>query len=272
VVEGKIECPYHGWRFDGEGRCTLIPFCTGETPKRFAPALKAEERHGLVFVHHGGNEPIHTPAWEGNGRTHTRIIKTSARTGLLEVMENVLDFTHTAFTHKNLMRRMTDRTKDVTFVLEGDGPGLLLTLHGETEQNGLIGKLSGERNRSASVTRIRRPGIVEAMYYQNGRLGLVTTVSFSPVSDDRTDAFITLTTNLDYGLAYLRAAVFLPMFKMIIRQDQRVLSASRDNWIAFGRPVHASSPLDFMRPNLQAMLGGETPPAAVEPLRLGFKI
>ncbi len=25
VVDGEVECPYHGWRFDGGGRCTLIP-------------------------------------------------------------------------------------------------------------------------------------------------------------------------------------------------------------------------------------------------------
>jgi phenylpropionate dioxygenase-like ring-hydroxylating dioxygenase large terminal subunit len=25
VVDGKVQCPYHGWRFDGAGRCVLIP-------------------------------------------------------------------------------------------------------------------------------------------------------------------------------------------------------------------------------------------------------
>ena len=25
VVDGCIECPYHGWRYDGSGRCVEIP-------------------------------------------------------------------------------------------------------------------------------------------------------------------------------------------------------------------------------------------------------
>src|SRR3954470_8283548 len=25
VVDGRLQCPYHGWRFDAEGRCVAIP-------------------------------------------------------------------------------------------------------------------------------------------------------------------------------------------------------------------------------------------------------
>ena len=25
VVDGRLTCPYHGWQFDGEGRCVSIP-------------------------------------------------------------------------------------------------------------------------------------------------------------------------------------------------------------------------------------------------------
>ena len=31
---GELECPYHGWTFNGEGRCTAIPQATeGSSPK-----------------------------------------------------------------------------------------------------------------------------------------------------------------------------------------------------------------------------------------------
>ncbi len=39
VCDGQIECPYHGWRFDGDGRCVAIPAL---------PGFAAPASHGLV--------------------------------------------------------------------------------------------------------------------------------------------------------------------------------------------------------------------------------
>lgn len=112
VVDGAIECPYHGWCFNSDGRCTAIPFHAGDLPNRSVPQLAAEERHGLVFVKRGGTDAeIYTPFWEGAGRTLRRIIPTEAETSLIDAIENVLDPTHTAFTHKTLMRGMSERRK-----------------------------------------------------------------------------------------------------------------------------------------------------------------
>ena len=51
---GGIECPQHGWQFNGAGRCTLIPAGTRtptEPPKRArVPAYPVQEKYGLVFV------------------------------------------------------------------------------------------------------------------------------------------------------------------------------------------------------------------------------
>ena len=42
IVENSIECPYHGWRFDGGGRCTKIPLHEGETPRRYGSCYAAQ--------------------------------------------------------------------------------------------------------------------------------------------------------------------------------------------------------------------------------------
>ena len=35
--DGHLECPYHGWRFEGSGQCTLIPQAAkGSAPPRAA--------------------------------------------------------------------------------------------------------------------------------------------------------------------------------------------------------------------------------------------
>lgn len=152
------------------------------------------------------------------------------------------------------------------------GDKLELEFSGESAQDGLVSKLTGERNRTGSLTNILRPGIVEAVYWENGRLNLVTTVYFSPAHESLTRGFFVLTTPMKPRLAYLKAAVFVPMFRMIIQQDRQVLKASHDNWKIFGRPEPAVSPHDYMRANVEALLRGERPPVTDTPLALELRL
>ena len=39
---GQLECPYHGWSFDGEGHCRSIPQADAESkPEGVAPGVRA---------------------------------------------------------------------------------------------------------------------------------------------------------------------------------------------------------------------------------------
>lgn len=50
-VEGKcLRCPFHAWRFDGEGRCDAIPYAKRIPPKARVGSWPVEERNGLVMV------------------------------------------------------------------------------------------------------------------------------------------------------------------------------------------------------------------------------
>jgi phenylpropionate dioxygenase-like ring-hydroxylating dioxygenase large terminal subunit len=63
VIEGRLQCPAHGWRFDAEGRCIDIPSLGshGAPPPRADLALPwaVEERHGWVWL---APEPTTVPA------------------------------------------------------------------------------------------------------------------------------------------------------------------------------------------------------------------
>ena len=54
VVDGRLRCPAHGWRFDGEGRCVDIPSLGehGSPPPRadLAVPWAVEERDGWVWL------------------------------------------------------------------------------------------------------------------------------------------------------------------------------------------------------------------------------
>ena len=54
VVDGLLTCPYHGWQYDGEGRCVTIPALgpDGTPPPRadLTVPWAVEERHGWVWL------------------------------------------------------------------------------------------------------------------------------------------------------------------------------------------------------------------------------
>ncbi|RZU33959.1 Rieske 2Fe-2S domain-containing protein [Blastococcus saxobsidens] len=54
VEDGRLVCPAHGWRFDGDGRCTQVPSLgpDGCPPPRADPRgpWGVEERHGWVWL------------------------------------------------------------------------------------------------------------------------------------------------------------------------------------------------------------------------------
>lgn len=53
VVDGRIECPFHGMRFDGTGQCRLVPALGRETrlPASYrVTAFPVRERYGLVWT------------------------------------------------------------------------------------------------------------------------------------------------------------------------------------------------------------------------------
>src|SRR3954463_5291104 len=54
VVDGRLQCPYHGWQFDAEGRCASIPSLgpDGTPPPRadLPGPWAVEERGGWVWI------------------------------------------------------------------------------------------------------------------------------------------------------------------------------------------------------------------------------
>ncbi len=60
VRDGAIACSFHGWRFDGDGRCIAQPsLVEGRSPRASCAAARfaCEERHGYVWIWHGERAP-----------------------------------------------------------------------------------------------------------------------------------------------------------------------------------------------------------------------
>ena len=106
TVEGcAIRCPFHAWRFDGNGQCVDVPYAAKIPPGARIKTWPVRERNGLVFVWYdrAGGAPNYEipvlPQYEdedwGPWEVEFLHIKTHPR----EVLENMADSAHFAYVH-----------------------------------------------------------------------------------------------------------------------------------------------------------------------------
>jgi chlorophyllide a oxygenase len=56
VVDGRVQCPYHGWEYETSGECVKMPSCSF-LKNIFADELRVIERDGMIFVWAGESDP-----------------------------------------------------------------------------------------------------------------------------------------------------------------------------------------------------------------------
>ncbi|MEY4430932.1 MAG: hypothetical protein RLZZ533_868, partial [Cyanobacteriota bacterium] len=110
---GELECPYHGWTFNGEGHCTAIPQATAGSrisSRSHCRSYATATAQGLLFVFSGDATvaPQHplplVPVLQEQGRGWADgwVVQDTFRDlpmDALTLLENVLDVSHVPFTH-----------------------------------------------------------------------------------------------------------------------------------------------------------------------------
>ncbi|USX14723.1 aromatic ring-hydroxylating dioxygenase subunit alpha [Oxalobacteraceae bacterium OTU3CAMAD1] len=113
IDNDTLRCAYHGWRFDGEGRCRHIPALPALEPDKLKArvgAFHAQEKYGMVWVCTGS--PSESPANPGPPRfpefADERLRKVwcgpyDVQSSGPRIVENFLDMAHFAFVHDGIL-------------------------------------------------------------------------------------------------------------------------------------------------------------------------
>ncbi|MCC6876954.1 MAG: aromatic ring-hydroxylating dioxygenase subunit alpha [Sandaracinaceae bacterium] len=109
--EGRLECPFHGWQFDGGGGCAHVPFnavSDGQRERMSATSLATYEAGGLVlvFTEPGASpgEPLLPEAVLRKDVSVYRYAETW-KAHWTRAMENMLDAPHLPFVHRRSIGR-----------------------------------------------------------------------------------------------------------------------------------------------------------------------
>ncbi len=125
VIDGCVVCPFHGFRFNGDGACTAIPAHPDRTlPKAMSLAmLGSREAHGFVWVWTGPTATPSTPVpfFDLEGWCYTGSeLREPVATHYTRAIENQLDFAHLPFVHRSTIGRGMDPAMDIETVVDGD--------------------------------------------------------------------------------------------------------------------------------------------------------
>jgi nitrite reductase/ring-hydroxylating ferredoxin subunit len=101
VVGETLECPFHGFRFDVEGRCVHTPY-DAPVPRCKVPLVHVRELHGLILVWYGaaGEPPtFEVPDVETDGWADVQLRRYRFRGHPQETNENSVDSGHFNIVH-----------------------------------------------------------------------------------------------------------------------------------------------------------------------------
>jgi phenylpropionate dioxygenase-like ring-hydroxylating dioxygenase large terminal subunit len=126
VVDGTLECPYHGYRFSSDGRCVLLPARGPQAsiPSRadLKPAWGVTERFGLVWL--APKEPRaelpDMPEWDDPAFGKIQIGPVRWTVDAALATDNFLDVSHFPFVHRGTFGDPDDALVP-EFELERDG-------------------------------------------------------------------------------------------------------------------------------------------------------
>ena len=120
VIDDKIECAYHGWRFSAAGRCAYVPQLADKTslPKTQVKSFPVVEKHGFIWLFPGAPElsatvePLAMHEWDDVNEIAS-YVRFTARAHFSYLIENLMDMYHGSL-HAQYQVWTAEALKEVT--------------------------------------------------------------------------------------------------------------------------------------------------------------
>lgn len=286
VIGGRLCCPYHGWAYDGEGRCVEVPSLG---PAQRGQVLDEEghrreglhlapcdvgrvetfptcEQDGLVYVLMGGDPsrarrpPFRVPRLGEPGWT-TYFMVTWFPNGVTNLVENFMDVPHTVFVHRGWFRNKAQKRVPATVERRSTGE-VLVTYHQQEDVVSGLGRLFNPTGEPMVHTdHFFAPNVTRVDYGFGPRSGFVINSQCTPVGPTSTWVYTAISYRLPWDLPRaLVARALRPLVRwyttQVIRQDVEIMGVQRDGLLRDGRPIDfRSTEADLLHADIEAIRG-----------------
>lgn len=217
VKQGCIECPFHGWQFDGKGAVCYIPWNPdAKLSKVGGIPVASREVAGQVWIYTAPDvQPTSEPAVadELQGpQVHVSGGSTIWHTHWTRAMENMLDWPHLPFVHRKTIGRGMLQRRDSR-----------MDIHLQEMPWGVHSTSSIDGKEQSGALDLRWPNRMNLYISPPGKL-LVMQVACVPVDDKSTRLILTS------ARSFLRFRLLDPIFHImnlrIAREDKAVVESS----------------------------------------------
>ncbi len=233
MIDGTIECPYHGWRFKPSGQCAHIPSLVGEEgvdPLKISVRKYAiAEKNGLIWIYmpEDANAPIVAEA-------PNLPLAPSAKPTLIEAQNfpcaidhaviGLMDPAHGPFVHKAWWWRSAKSIHAKAKKYAPSHLGFTMVTHKPSSNSTLYKLLGGDRTTEISF---QLPSI-RVEHIKAGRNEIVGLTTCTPLSETETEVTQTFFWNIWWiapfkPIAQLVARVFLGQDRHMVTLQQEGL-------------------------------------------------
>jgi phenylpropionate dioxygenase-like ring-hydroxylating dioxygenase large terminal subunit len=259
VAGERLRCGYHGWEFDREGACRLIPGLCGEAEGkgRRVESFPALERDGLVWVYPTegpmpASGPLELPLMRDKSYL-TAVREVRAKASLHAVIENALDVPHTAYLHKGLFRG-NGAPNEIKVVVRRWADRVEAEYLGEPRPEGVVGRLlSPSGGVVTHYDRFLLPSVAQVEYRIGEENHIVVTSLCTPVTDFDTRLFAVISLRVRVPSALIKP-VLEPLALKIFDQDAKILQLQTETIARFGGEQYVSTELDALGPQIWRLL------------------
>ncbi|MCF4968932.1 aromatic ring-hydroxylating dioxygenase subunit alpha [Nostoc sp. CMAA1605] len=267
VCQGALQCPYHGWVYDNEGKVIAVPAEGVDfqpSQQRRAKAYATKEQDGYIYVRLAENPsfdfpPFSMPHYGEAGWETVRVINRFAN-NVTNCAENFIDIPHTAFVHPGVFR--TSRQQKLEMTVERENGAVLVEYCNENSNLGWYTRfLNPEGAEIKHSDRFYMPNITSVEYQMGRTRHLFITSQSIPESDNSTLVYTDVTYN--YGIWNKLARPFVWWTAQhIIGQDVEILAIQGEVIAKYGTQF-AHTPADtihvFVESIRAAIARGEDP-------------
>lgn len=251
VVDGTLECPYHGYRFAADGRCVLVPARGAGAPIPEKANLTAvwgvTERYGIVWL--APDEPladvVEVPEWDDPtlGRVPVGPLRWNVAAAL--AADNFLDVSHFPFVHSGTFGDPADTVVPEFSLTRSDWNFEFTYRHralNPDDVKELHGSASDEQDRVMHFRYVPPFTIVTSVRYLTTGVLDVVLVSASPEGPRRCRIYSMLIGS-DAAIDPIGAQEYE---EKIIQEDQLLLEKYPDDGMPLGASAQFHSRADRM--------------------------
>jgi phenylpropionate dioxygenase-like ring-hydroxylating dioxygenase large terminal subunit len=246
VINGNIQCPYHGFEFDGLGRTVKVPALgkSSEIPKYLRTiSIPVYEAYGVIWLWYGSGDPSKAPRFfdDLDGLIAYSEYSETWSVSLPRAVENQLDVFHLPFVHYNTIGRGGKTLVHGPLVKVLDDYSFIIYPFNEVDRG-----QKPLRSNQIDASKLRNylwfiyPNVWENYISRNMRI----IAFFAPIDSGSTRIYVRLYMRVTGARAIDRAItkLLMPFNIYVLHQDSRVV-LTQSNDITHDKLIHADYPI-----------------------------